>query len=331
MKKILIAMMLCLALVAMMFVGCSDEKAQNTDADNVQEENNTDVAEGEVNNGDEAGKDNAEGKEDSAKDAPVEKAPEEEPKLADDIALNPEKPEEVVNQLDFENVKLLAAIANAMGKPTAEVTKEDIEEIGYIGISAEETGDYTIYLGMNDYMNAYNEGQSSEYIGQFLKKSVMEYDAENDSFNDLAKFVNVISFEYYGIPIEDISFIKEYKNLQFAYFKDNGITDVSSLADYNPESLYEIDLTDNDIEDWSPLYHIKEKVIVNYQTPMLYDADGNLVPTTAIVLTLEDKLNQETEKQQAEETEETTETEENQEPSFVDENGEPVDFASLFE
>lgn len=333
MKKIIVALLLCASLVAMTFAGCSEDAAEKVDVNNEQAVEEKDAEETAPEKQEEVIKENEaetseENKEENSEAEPEQpEEPVEEPKLAEDIAVNPEKPEEVVNQLEFENVKLLAGIANAMGKTTAEVTQEDIDSIGYIGISAEETGDYTVYLGLSDFTEAYSQNLSPEEYEHLVKKSVMDFDAETDSFADLSKFKNVISFEYYGIPVTDVSFIKEYKNLKFGYFNNNGITDVSALEGYNPESLRELDFTGNEIADWSPLYPIKEKVYVHYGEITMYNEAGEPV-SVPNVLTLAQKLEQdEAAAQKPQESEKTQE-----EPVvFTDENGEAVDFSSLFE
>jgi len=165
-------------------------------------------------------------------------------------------------------------------------------------------------------------------LNDVVMVSEFSYDKNTDTLSDLGNFKNVEMFEIYDVAIDDISFIKKYETLIFGYFKNNGITDVSCLADYNPETLVELDLTGNDIADWTPLYPIKEKVTVFYG-----ESDG-----MPVILTLEDMLNQKNGEQSGEEQNdeqqkesEPEETTPEEVPVLVDENGEQVDFSSLFE
>ncbi len=236
---------------------------------------------------------------------------------------------EAAATLGFENVNLFAALANAIGVEPAKITQSDIDDVHYISLSKEDSGTYTLLIGHVNYVDlCFSEEADQPGIIEKLNKIVMAsdfaYDVEKDSLSDLAKFKNVEMFEIYDVKISDVSFIKEYKGLTFGYFKNNGITDVSSLADYNPESLYELDFTGNEISDWSYLEHIKEKVIVFYGSNGFKDENGDDV---VFSLTLASKLEQEAQRDEA--PEEETQTQD--EMVLVDENGNPVDFGSLFE
>ena len=120
-------------------------------------------------------------------------------------------------------------------------------------------------------------------------------------------------FEIYSVPVKDVSFVKEYKTLALGWFKNNGITDVSPLSDYNPESLIELDFTGNLITDWSALEPIKHKVYVHYDV------------NTGIAVTLADKIESDANK------EAQGDAELDEEIILTDENGNPVDFGSLFD
>ena len=235
---------------------------------------------------------------------------------------------EAADALGFENVNLFAALANAIGVEPSKMTQSDIDNVHYISLSKEEGGAYTLLIGHVNYVDlCFSEEADKPDIMEKLNEIVMASDFvydKNDSLSDLAKFKNVEIFEIYDVKISDVSFIKEYKGLVFGYFKDNGITDVSSLADYNPASLYELDFTGNEIADWSYLEHIKEKVIMFYGSNGFKDESGNDI---VFRITLADKLEQEAESDKA--PEEETQTQE--ETVLVDENGDPVDFSSLFE
>ena len=225
----------------------------------------------------------------------------------------------------FENKSLFHAFANAIGKNPAEVTRQDIDKVHYIAIGPEDDGAYTLYIGYVDYVDlCLSEAATEENVLQQLNEIVMmsEFNYTQDSsFSDLGNFRNVEMFELYETKFEDVSFVAKYDKLIFGYFKNNGITDVSSLADYNPESLIELDLTGNDITDWSYLEHIKEKVLVFYDM------------SSGVSINLESYLEQKNNPVPDVVPDETTEApaEKTDKPVLVDENGNPADFSSLFD
>lgn len=260
-------------------------------------------------------------------------------KIEIDVKPLAEKDKEIVaecaKKFGFENINLFEAFANAIGVEPENITQNDIDKVHYIAVGPEGEDMYTVYIGYVDYVDICFSDIEEDKIMSALNEVVMisefVYDEENDTMEDLAKFKNVEIFEIYDVKVSDVSFVKAYNDLVLGYFNTNGITDISALEGYNPESLAELDFTGNSISDWSPLYHIKEKVIVFYGV-----ADG--MPVT---ITLKNKLEQDKENEEAvavpevkeeasEEINEEPEAEEKK-PALVDENGEAVDFGSLFD
>ena len=234
-----------------------------------------------------------------------------------------EKEEVIENPLGFNNVTFFKAVAECLGKEPSAVTEEDIAEIRYLAIGPEGDGTITAYVGLVDYVDyALSESPSFEELEKLVKKAVIEDHKNVD--DDLGRFVNLEMFEYYDFNVKDVSFINNYHQLIMGYFSNNGITDVSSLASYNPETLFELDFTGNDIEDWSPLYDIKEKVIVNYSLQDMTDEDGNPVQVP-FVLTLDEMLESETEQ-----TEESVVVEEDTEQSETTVEYTQPDWSALF-
>lgn len=234
-------------------------------------------------------------------------------------------------KLGFKNKNLFHAFANAIGKNPGEVTQEDVDKIHYVALGPDDDENYSLFVGYIDYVDmCFSDAASEPDFMNELNKLVMmsEIVYEKDSsLSDLGNFKNVEMFEIYDVAVDDLSFVKEYDSLALGYFKNNGITDVSVLADYNPESLIELDFTGNDIENWEPLMHIKDKVIV------IYDMQSGFVITLDSYL----EQTQNSENNSSEEKEAETKTEVNADkddkdaPAFVDENGNPVDFGSLFD
>ena len=230
---------------------------------------------------------------------------------------------EAATALGFENENFFHAVANAMGISPIEMTKADIDKVHYIAVGPEADESYSVFVGYIDYVDmCFSEEGTTENIMSKLNDIVMmsefKYDKQTDTLMDLGNFPNVEMFEIYDVEISDVSFIRNYPILALGYFKNNGITDVSSLSDFNPESLIELDFTGNAVSDWTPLEHIKEKVIVFYGV-----SDG-----MPITITLENMLEQQAEGENEAPTEDESDSEMME---FVDENGDPLDFSSLFE
>ncbi len=202
-----------------------------------------------------------------------------------------EQDQELVNHPGFSNIPFLKAVAECLEKDASLVTQEDVLDIRYLTVDLEDDGSTIVYVGMKDYVDkALSANVTIEGLKPYVKMARIE--DTTDVSCDLGIFENLEMFEFYNVKIEDVSFINNYSQLVFGYFDSNGITDVSSLEQYNPQTLIELDFTGNDIEDWTPLYHIKEKVIVNFSMKYMTDSNGNRVELP-VVVTLADKLNRE--------------------------------------
>lgn len=236
---------------------------------------------------------------------------------------------ESAGALGFENEKLFHAFANAIGKKPSEVTAEDVDKVHYIAVGREGETGFSVYVGYVDYVDlCFSEKRDEPNFASLLSKALMmselKYDVENDSLYDLGNFRNIEMFEIYDVKIKDVSFIKNYNKLIYGFFKSNGISDVSSLSDYNPETLRELDFTGNDIEDFSPLSHIEDKVVV------MFDIDSGFK------LTLDSYLEQKENPIEVPDTsDKKTENGEKKDAKdelvIVDKDGNPADFDSLFE
>lgn len=246
-----------------------------------------------------------------------------------------EEPFDINNPLGFENERLYNAVCYALMKDPTLVTQEDILNVKYLSIDLEDNGEYTVLVGLSDYIDAYfelvNNPDDTEIYKKLIsltRKASFEND-EQDVFSDIAKFTKVNVFEYYDIPINDVSFLKNLNELYFGYFNSNGITDVSALSDYNPKTLRELDFTGNDIEDWSALEDIKDKVIVHYSVKEYDNGKGEKIQVP-FELRLSEKIEQDKQQKDKEENQ-SQQQKEQAAPSLVDKDGNPVDFSSLFE
>jgi len=354
MKKLLFVFVVVLSF-AIILVSCSADKVTNSNNGSDLEAPMTDetVSDGQGTDVDEpdANAAGAEGEADKSAENDIESEKEDENEVAEqppiklDIKPLEKTDEELLfesaSRLGFTNVKLFEAFANAIGVEPANVTQADVDNVHYIAVSAEQNGTNSVLVGYIDYVDlCFSDIDSSELmskLNEVVMASAFEYDIDKDSLSDLAKFRNVEIFEIYDVKIEDVSFVKEYKNLAMGYFANNGITDVSCLEGYNPESLIEIDFTGNNIEDWTPLYPIKEKVIVMYdmQSGFLLKLDSYLEQTENGSKADAEEKNVEKAEEKAEEKTETSEAkpeiDSGETAVLYDEDGNPVDFGSLFD
>ena len=178
----------------------------------------------------------------------------------------------------FKNKDFLASVAECFDKAPDKLTEQDILSVRYISISTDGFGQDVLCIGCEEYENTYfsDEHETAEEKIEALKPLVLQVnlkDTDNTDYSDLALFKNVSVFELYDIPLSDVSFIKNYANLAYGYFSNNGITDISSLSDFRPESLMCLDFTGNDIKDWSALKDISDKIVTNY----LHTPEGDYV------------------------------------------------------
>ena len=241
-----------------------------------------------------------------------------------------------VNPLGFENVSFFEAVAKCLEKDPVDVTQEDIMSIHYLAVGPEGDGTITVYVGLVDYVDhALSHDATVESLVPFVKKAVVENPVGLAA--DLGRFSNIEIFEYYDVAIEDVSFVNNYHQLIMGYFDTNGITDVSPLADYNPETLHELDFTGNNIEDWTALEHIQDKVIVNYSLQNMTDEDGNEVQVPFITMLSEVLGEEQQEVQIQQETVEQTDEQNDENVSQQQpENEEPevtysdIDWSALF-
>ncbi len=197
------------------------------------------------------------------------------------------------NDVAFEPILqsqgLAKALSTVFSKDENSITTEDCESVRFLSVGKGADGKLTLYAGFEDYSKAYfaelEKGENADALSlmDYVKTSPISLsDADNIS-NDLSLFKNVEVFELYDIKIQDISFIKSMENLYYGYFKNNGITDISALSDYNPSVLRELDFTGNVISDWTPAEHIKDKIIVNYSVQSFTLEDGNKIEIPMVI------------------------------------------------
>ncbi len=184
---------------------------------------------------------------------------------------------------------LSKAIAVCFDKTPEQVTKDELLSVRYCAFSSSDDGSYYIDLGFDSFIDIYYTNAAFEDMNSLLVSATVE-NIENADTSVLGLMENIICFEFYNVPMADISFITNYRHLATGYFLNNGITDISCLADFRPQSLTELDFTDNEISDWSYVTDIADRIITDYSVQDLVDADGNPVQY-AFTTYLSDVLN----------------------------------------
>ena len=211
----------------------------------------------------------------------------------------------------FESEKFAAAVAEALGTTPAGISEEKLSEVKYIELSynAEEEL-YYVALGKNDFAATYKdyiakseageENLSLDIEGKF-KDAVFEL-KEGETLADLKYFTGLEIISASGVPVNDSSVFANMKNLTHVFVTSCGLTEVAGLAGLNAETLYEVNLTGNEITDWSPLDYVQDKVLVSstYSVEQTEDGSYTLVP---VEQTLADYYAEKAEEAEAEEAE----------------------------
>lgn len=105
---------------------------------------------------------------------------------------------------------------------------------------------------------------------QSLLKSATA-DFSSLTLDDIKYFENAEIVYLDGVKIADTEVIKSLKSLKEGSFVNCGITDVSAFSELNLDEIKSLDLTGNNIEDWSALEGISDKVTVE---TLYYEIEG---------------------------------------------------------
>ncbi len=254
-----------------------------------------------------------------------------------------------VNRSVFENDDFAQAFASILNKSEKDITKEDCKSVRFISVGYNEKDVLTLYIGFEDYSDAYfsevEKGEAADAFSlmDYVKSAPIDLAEESDISKDLLLFENVEVFELYDVKIHDVSFLNSMQGLYYGYFRNNGITDLSALSGFAPPTLRELDFTDNDIQDWTPVMHIVESIIVNYSVQTFTDADGNKIdiPNTVYLTDLLETNSHDPSSDNSQETEDTGDTGEETDSGEGDGNSsdaeseivfdEEIDWSVLFE
>ena len=138
---------------------------------------------------------------------------------------------------------------------------------------------------------------------------------------DLKYFTGAQVININAVNIPDASVFANFTELREGILTSCGITDVSAFSSLDLTKIEELNFTGNNIQDWTALEAIADKVVVStsYTLEMAEDGNYTFVP---LELTLADQMAQdaesegvtEGEEEAAEETTDEAEDEETEEP-----------------
>ena len=230
----------------------------------------------------------------------------------------------------LENADFATALGQALDKRVRSVSADDLAKVRYLQVTND--GEHcSVFLGYDDFMEQYDKymaqvdaAEAAEANGeevpevteqhpQIFAKSA-QFDVKKDAvitLDDVKYFTNAEVVNISGATV-DSALLGTFKNLEEGYFGSCGITDVSALATLDLTKIKELNLSGNNITDWSPLEAIAEKVIINSGYTIGDDGNGGytLIPMET---TLKDQMEEdakaaeEAAKAEEETTEETTE------------------------
>lgn len=211
----------------------------------------------------------------------------------------------------FENQKFAAAISENLEKAPAFVTEADLASLKCLAFSYDaetETASVTTmgkdfdakrFIDLNNTLTDY-EAQYAELIkDEEANKAAIEAltQAANEANNELIALTSsskTASFqskeapnlddikyltglelvEVYGAKFTDSSVFSGMTNIVSGAINSCGLTEVSGFASLDAEKLDTLSIIGNNIEDWSALDYVKDKVIVEAYQTIVPNEDG---------------------------------------------------------
>lgn len=184
----------------------------------------------------------------------------------------------------FENQDFATAVGEALGKAPSFITKEDLEQVKYVEISADSEDEYFVALAYDDFLEVYrkylaayhaNEDTSGFNFEGLFKGANFKLD-KGVNLDDIKLFTGAEIVTTSSITLSDSSVFSGMPNLTNVEVVGAGLTEVNGLAHLNAEKVDRINLAANNITDWSALDYIKDKVYVESYYTIAPSEDGTL-------------------------------------------------------
>ena len=186
----------------------------------------------------------------------------------------------------FEDQKFAEAIAKDLGKAPAFLKESDLAAVKYLGVSYDGSETVTVATGDDKFVDTYNEYVTKSEAGEdvssydftkLVKTTTYTFKSEEAPvIDDLKLFTGVRNIDIAGIHVTDSSVFAGMTGFETASFMSCGLTEVAGFAGIDTEKLVKLTLTGNDIEDWSPLDAVADKVIVSSGYMLTPNEDGTV-------------------------------------------------------
>lgn len=186
----------------------------------------------------------------------------------------------------FEDQKFAEAIAKDLGKAPAFLKESDLAAVKYLGVSYDGSETVTVATGDDKFVDTYNEYVTKSEAGEdvssydftkLVKTTTYTFKGEEAPvIDDLKLFTGVRNIDIAGIHATDSSVFAGMTGFETASFMSCGLTEVAGFAGIDTEKLVKLTLTGNNIEDWSPLDAVADKVIVSSGYTFTPSEDGTV-------------------------------------------------------
>ena len=186
----------------------------------------------------------------------------------------------------FEDQKFAEAIAKDLGKAPAFLKESDLAAVKYLGVSYDGSETVTVATGDDKFVDTYNEYVTKSEAGEdvssydftkLVKTTTYTFKSEEAPvIDDLKLFTGVRNIDIAGIHVTDSSVFAGMTGFETASFMSCGLTEVAGFAGIDTEKLVKLTLTGNNIEDWSPLDAVADKVIVSSGYTFTPSEDGTV-------------------------------------------------------
>ena len=186
----------------------------------------------------------------------------------------------------FEDQKFAEAIAKDLGKAPAFLKESDLAGVKYLGVSYDGSETVTVATGDDKFVDTYNEYVTKSEAGEdvssydftkLVKTTTYTFKSEEAPvIDDLKLFTGVRNIDIAGIHVTDSSVFAGMTGFETASFMSCGLTEVAGFAGIDTEKLVKLTLTGNNIEDWSQLDAVADKVIVSSGYTFTPSEDGTV-------------------------------------------------------
>ena len=193
--------------------------------------------------------------------------------------------EETTSKSDlFENQDFAAAVGEALGKAPSFITKEALEQVKYVEISANSDNDYFVALAYDDFLEVYrkylaayyaNEDTSNFNFEGLFTGAVFKLN-DGEKLDDIKLFTGAEVLTVSSVSFTDSSVFSGMSNLTNLEVVGAGLTEVNGLSHLDAEKIDRINLASNNITDWSVIDYLKDKVYVESYYTITPSEDGTI-------------------------------------------------------